>query len=194
MGRQGGKSQGEQEGPQISPEERARIAKAAKQVASYANFLRWNANFQKDELARHPRHDRIMLMSAMQSGRFSFSIEDDTVYLGVQPFEAVWMSYMPLDKAYVSDRLYLSIEGVACMDSKLPPLGIGLFVDDVAKRRKMALAKWLQPVQVKVQNGSVSAVERQLGPRIPVVGADIIAALAAVAEAKLKQQDMSRFF
>ncbi len=47
MAKGGGKPQGD-EGPQISPEERARIAKAAKQVAAYANFPRWSANFQKD--------------------------------------------------------------------------------------------------------------------------------------------------
>lgn len=182
------------EGPQISPEERARFAKAAKQVAAYANFLRWSANFQKDELSRHPRHERVMLMSPMQSGRFSFAIEGDTIYLGVQPFEAVWMSTLPLDKAFVSNRLYLSTEGVACMDSKLPALGLGIFVDDQAKRKAMSAAKWLQPVQVRIAEGRVVAIDRQIGTRIPVAAADIIGALAAVAKDKLKQQDMARFF
>lgn len=193
MARGGGKPQGD-DGPQISPEERARIAKAANQVAAYANFLRWGANFRKDEFARHPRHDRVILMSPMQSGRFSFAIQGDTIYLGVQPFEAVWMSTLPLDKAYVSDRLYLSIEGVACMDSKLPALGIGIFVDDQAKRQEMAVAKWLQPVCVHVSEGKVLSVDREIGPRVPVSGVDIIGALASVARDKLKQQDMSRFF
>lgn len=193
MAKGGGKPQGD-EGPQISPEERARIAKAAKQVAAYANFLRWSANFQKDEFTRHPRHDRVILLSAMQSGRFSFAVESDTIYLGVQPFEAVWLSTLPIDKVYVSDRLYLSIEGVACMDSKLPALGIGIFVDDQAKRAEMAAAKWLQPVRVEVSEGRVVSVDREIGPRVPVTGSDIITALASVAKAKLKQQDMSRFF
>lgn len=193
MAKGGGKPQGD-EGPQISPEERARIAKAAKQVAAYANFLRWSANFQKDEFTRHPRHDRVILLSAMQSGRFSFAVEGDTIYLGVQPFEAVWLSTLPIDKVYVSDRLYLSIEGVACMDSKLPALGIGIFVDDQAKRAEMAAAKWLQPVRVEVSEGRVVSVDREIGPRVPVTGSDIITALASVAKAKLKQQDMSRFF
>ncbi|WP_298601338.1 hypothetical protein [uncultured Zoogloea sp.] len=193
MAKGGGKPQGD-EGPQISPEERARIAKAAKQVAAYANFLRWSANFQKDEFTRHPRHDRVILLSAMQSGRFSFAVESDTIYLGVQPFEAVWLSTLPIDKVYVSDRLYLSIEGVACMDSKLPALGIGIFVDDQAKRAEMAAAKWLQPVRVEVSEGRVVSVDREIGTRVPVTGSDIITALASVAKAKLKQQDMSRFF
>lgn len=193
MAKGGGKPQGD-EGPQISPEERARIAKAAKQVAAYANFLRWSANFQKDEFTRHPRHDRVILLSAMQSGRFSFAVEGDTIYLGVQPFEAVWLSTLPIDKVYVSDRLYLSIEGVACMDSKLPALGIGIFVDDQAKRAEMAAAKWLQPVRVEVSEGRVVSVDGEIGTRVPVTGSDIITALASVAKAKLKRQDMSRFF
>jgi hypothetical protein len=188
-----GGAQGD-DGPQISPEERARIAKAAKQVAALANFMRWGANFQKDEFIRHPRHDRVILLSPMQSGRFSFAIADDTIYLGVQPFEAVWMSTLPLDKAYVSDRLYLSIEGVACMDSKLPPLGIGIFVDDQKKRTELAAAKWLQPVRVQVGDGRVVSVDRDVGQRVPVSGTDIIGALAAAAKARLKQQDLSRFF
>lgn len=182
------------EGPQISPEERARFARAAKQVAAYANFLRWSANFQKDELTRHPRHERVLMMSPMQSGRFSFAVEGDTIYLGVQPFEAIWMATLPLDKAFVSNRLYLSIEGVACMDSKLPALGLGIFVDDQAKRKTMAAAKWLQPVQVRVADGRVVGVDRHIGQRVPVDGTDIIGALATAAKAKLKQQDMSRFF
>lgn len=186
--------QGAQDGPQISPEERARIAKAAKQLASYANFLRWTANFRKDEITQHARHERVMMISPMQSGRFSFCVKGDTILLGVQPFEAIWMASMPLDKAYVSDRLYLAVEGVACMDSKLPPLGIGFFVDDQVKRKQMAAAKWLQPMQVRVQGGSVVVVERKIGAKIPVSNADIIASLSAVAQAKLKQQDMSRFF
>ncbi len=193
MAKGGGKPQGD-EGPQISPEERARIAKAAKQVAAYANFLRWSANFQKDEFTRHPRHDRVILLSAMQSGRFSFAVEGETIYLGVQPFEAVWLATLPIDKVYISDRLYLSIEGVACMDSKLPALGIGIFVDDQAKRAEMAAAKWLQPVRVEVSEGRVVSVDREIGTRVPVTSSDIISSLQAVAKAKLKQQDMSRFF
>ena len=193
MAKGGGKPQGD-EGPQISPEERARIAKAVKQVAAYANFLRWSANFQKDEFSRHPRHDRVILLSPMQSGRFSFAVEGDTIYLGVQPFEAVWLATLPIDKVFVSDRLYLSIESVACMDSKLPALGVGIFVDDQAKRAEMAAAKWLQPVRVVVSDGRVASVDREIGARVPVTGTDIIGALASVAKAKLKQQDMSRFF
>jgi hypothetical protein len=179
---------------QVSPEDRTRIAKAAKQVAAYINFLRWTANFQKDELTRHPRHERVMLLSPMQSGRFSFAVEGETIYLGVQPFEAIWMATLPLDQAYVSDRLYLTVEGVACIDSKLPALGLGVFVDDQAKRKQMAAAKWLQLVRVQVGDGRVIAVDSEFGSRIPVTGADIIGALAAAGQAKLKQQDISRFF
>lgn len=105
----------EDEGPKISPEERARIAKSARQLASYVNFLRWAANFRRDEIARHPSHDRVMLLSPMQSGRFSFALEGQTLLLGVQPFEAAWAASMPFDCAYVSDRLYLSVQGVGLL-------------------------------------------------------------------------------
>lgn len=193
MAKAAGKQKGDEE-PQISAEERARIAKAAKQVAAYANFLRWSANFQKDEFVRHPRHDRVVLLSPMQSGRFAFSVESDTVYLAVQPFEAVWMSMLPIDKVYVSDRLYLSIEAVACMDGKLPALGIGIFIDEPAKRAAMAAAKWLQPIRVRVAEGRVERVEGEVGTRVPVVASDIVGALASAAKAKLRQQDVSRFF
>ena len=189
----GGRKQ-DDEGPQISPEEQARIAKAAKQVAAYANFLRWAANFRKDEITRHPKTDKVMLLSPMLSGRFSYCVEGDTVYLGAQPFEAAWLSAMPIEKAYVSDRLYLSVEGVGCMDSKLPALGIGVFMDDQRKRNQIAAAKWLQIVRVQVRDGSVYAVEETLGPRLALTRQDIVTGLTDAAKAKLQQQDMSRFF
>ena len=189
----GGRKQ-DDEGPQISPEEQARIAKAAKQVAAYANFLRWAANFRKDEITRHPKTDKVMLLSPMLSGRFSYCVEGDTVYLGAQPFEAAWLSAMPVEKAYVSDRLYLSVEGVGCMDSKLPALGIGVFMDDQRKRNQIAAAKWLQIVRVQVRDGSVYAVEETLGPRLALTRQDIVTGLTDAAKAKLQQQDMSRFF
>lgn len=189
----GGNKQ-DDDGPQISPEERARIAKAAKQVASYANFLRWAANFRKDEITRHAKSDRVMLLSAMLSGRFCFCVEGETAYLGVQPFEAPWFAAMPFEKAYISDRLFLSIESVGCIDSKLPALGLGIFADDSRKREQMARAKWLQAIRVRVADGRVIAVEQNLGPRIPLLRQDIISGLAETAQARLKQQDMSRFF
>lgn len=194
MARGGNRQQEGQEGPQISPEDKARIAKAARQVAAYANFLRWAANFQRDEITTHPRHDRVKLLSPMQSGRFPFLVSDGTLYLGVQDFEAAWVSAMPFDKAFVSDRLYLSVESVSCMDAKLPALGLGIFVDDRAKRQQMAAAKWLQPIRVKVSGGRVVERGRTIGAKVPVSATDIIKSLAEAAQAKLKQQDMSRFF
>jgi hypothetical protein len=126
----------DQSGQEISAEDRARIAKAARQLAAYTNFLRWCANFRKDEVSRHPRSERVVLLSPMQSGRFAFRVQGNTGELGVQPFELAWMSCMPFDRAYVTDRLYLSVEGVACLDSGLPSLGIGIFIDDQAKGQK----------------------------------------------------------
>ena len=190
-----GKQQnGGDEGPQISPEERARIAKSARQVAAYANFLRWTANFRRDEVVKHPNHDRVMLLSPMQSGRFSFAIEGDTLLLGVQDFEAAWMAAMPFDWAYVSDRLYLSVEGVACMDAKLPPLALGVFVDDPVKRAAMSAARFVQPTRVHVRDGRIVEVGRAFGLGFPVKQGDVIKQLVVAAKEKLRQQDMGRFF
>lgn len=190
-----GKQQnGGDEGPQISPEERARIAKSARQVAAYANFLRWTANFRRDEVVKHPNHDRVMLLSPMQSGRFSFAIEGDTLLLGVQDFEAAWMAAMPFDCAYVSDRLYLSVEGVACMDAKLPPLALGIFVDDPVKRAAMSAARFVQPTRVQVRDGRIAEVGRAFGLGFPVKQGDVIKQLVVAAKEKLRQQDMGRFF
>jgi len=190
-----GKQQnGGDEGQKISPEERARIAKSARQVAAYANFLRWTANFRRDEVVKHPNHDRVMLLSPMQSGRFSFAIEGDTLLLGVQNFEAAWMAAMPFDCAYVSDRLYLSVEGVACMDAKLPPLALGIFVDDPVKRAAMSAARFVQPTRVYVRDGRIAEVGRAFGLGFPVKQGDVIKQLVVAAKEKLRQQDIGRFF
>lgn len=181
-------------GPQISPVEQARVSKAAKQVAAYANFLRWTSNFRKDEVLRHPNHDRIIMLSPMQSGRFSFAIEDDTLLIGVQPFEAAWMVAMPFEAAYVSDRLYLSVEGVACMDSRMPPLALGIFVDDPKKRKLMAEAKQIKAVRVSVENGIVVDVGEYCGNTVPVLSGDIVKSLFDAQQEKLRQQDVGRFF
>lgn len=189
-----GKQKNGDDGPKISPEERARIAKSARQVAAYTNFLRWTANFRRDEVTKHPMHDRVMLLSPMQSGRFSFAIEGDTILLGVQPFEAAWMAGMPFDCAYVSDRLYLSVEGVACMDAKLPPLSLGIFVDDSSKLAAMAAARFMQPTRVHVRDGQVAEVFRAIGLGVPVKQGDVVKQLVTAAQTKLRQQDMGRFF
>lgn len=179
----------------IRPEEIERIRKSANQLASYTNFLRWSANFRKDELVRHPNHDRIMMLSPMQSGRFSFSYDEDaqTLYLGVQTFEAAWISCMPFDGAYVSDRLYLSVTGVACMESKIPPLALGIFIDESRKRHLMSKAAMVQPMRVFVKDGKVEEVGELLGDPITMLEGDIIRSLSDEKAAKLKQQDIGRF-
>lgn len=180
--------------PLISAEDQARVSKSARQVAAYANFLRWAANFRKDEIIRHPKHDRVMLLSPMQSGRFSFAVEESTLLLGVQPFEAAWIAAMPFEAAYVTDRLYLSVEGVACMDSRMPPLALGVFVDEARKRQLMASAEVIQPVRVWVENGVVIEVGDSVGQPIPILEGDIVRQLFEAQQAKLRQQDMGRFF
>ncbi|MBV6747205.1 hypothetical protein [Xanthomonas vasicola] len=187
-------AKGQEEAPKISPEEQARIAKAARQLASYANFLRWAANFKRDEIKQHPNHARVLLLSPMQSGRFSFAIEESTILLGIQPFEAAWFASMPFDNAYVSDRLYLAVEEVACMDAKLPPLALGIFIDDSRKRAAMQAAKYLQPVRVTVKDGRVADVGRALGLVVPLKQGDVVKQLVAAEADKIKAKDIGRWF
>jgi len=178
----------------VSQVEQARVARAANQVVAYANFLRWTTNFSRDEILRHPRHDRVMLLSPMQSGRFSFACEGDTLYIGVQDFEAAWVQFMPFDAAYVSDRLYLSADSVVCMEARMHPLSIGFFVDDSRKRAQMASAAQVQFVRVQIQDGHVAAVGELCGVPIPIKAGDVVQQLYEQQQTKLRQQDMGRFF
>ena len=51
------------EGPQVSPEELARIERASRQFVSYTNFIRWATNFRADEIRAHPKHKAVKLLS-----------------------------------------------------------------------------------------------------------------------------------
>lgn len=104
------------------------------------------------------------------------------------------MSTLPIDRVCVADRLYLFVDTVNCMDATLPAMAIGIFVDDREKRAAMANATWLQPALVHVDDGRGVQVERTFGVRAQVSNVDIIQAQAAFASARLKQQDMTRFF
>nr|WP_314477378.1 hypothetical protein [uncultured Pseudomonas sp.] len=178
----------------VAPSDHARVARAARQLVGYANLLRWAANFQREELQRHPEHAQVMLLSPMQSGRFSFAVESETLYVGVQPFEAAWAALIPFSGATVSDRLYLMADGVSFMDSHMPPLSLGLFVDEVSKRTSMAEAKFVQFIQVTVTEGYVATVGDACGDPIPMRQGEVITQLHETRQAKAKQQDMGRFF
>lgn len=178
----------------VSPEERARIARAAKQLAAYANFLRWCGNFPRDEVAFHPANRKIALLSLRQSARFSYAIEDATLFLGVQPFEAAWVTHMPFEAAYVSDRLYLQVNEVACMGAKLPALSVGIHVNSPSKRAAMGRARALQPVRVRVRQGHVVDVDSPLGAAVPITSGDVVKLLAEQARQRAKKTDITRLF
>lgn len=182
------------DGPYISPEDRARMSKAARQLAAYANFLRWSTNFRKDEIVNHPEHDQVVNLSVMQSGLFSFALQGEVLLLGVQKFEAAWMTAMPFSECSVSDRLYLSVEGISCMGRTLPPLTIGIFIDERRKRELMSRAKWLRMTRVTVEQGMVANVGEPFGQDLVVGQGSVIKRLHTVATNKLKQHDVGRFF
>lgn len=175
-------------------EEQTRFIKSARQIISYTNFLRWTANFRRDEISRHPNNSKIMMLSVMQSGRFSFAIENETLFLGVQAFESVWMSAMPFVNAYVSDRLYLSVDSIQCMDSKLSAMAIGIFVDDREKLKLMAQCKSVQLIGVNISNGYVATVGQPMGQIFSLENTDIVQSLRQFTEKKQQQQDLGRFF
>lgn len=182
------------EGPTISAEEMQRVEKGAKQLASYASFLRWSANFPRDEITTHPEHRQIMMLSPVQSGRFSFAMENDTILLGTQPFELAWMAHMPFDCAYVSDRLYLCVSGVSAMEVSFPPLALGIHISGPQKRTELTGARFVQPIEVQVHQGAVAAVGRLHGLGFPVKPGNVTDGLLQAAKDRMRAQDMSRFF
>ncbi len=183
-----------EDGPQVSPEDLARIERASRQFVSYTNFIRWATNFRADEIRAHPKHKAVKMLSPMQSGRFSFAIEGDTILLGTQAFEGVWMNTMPWDAAYVSDRLYLSVDSTKIMDANLHALVLGIFIDGEDKRARMRSAKYVQIVPVTATDGRVVDVQRALGLGFPVRPGDVVNDLREVARARVTQQDASRWF
>lgn len=162
----------------------------ARQLVAYANFLRWSATFSKEAVQRHPQQPQLMMLSPMQSGRFAFAISGDTILLGVQSFEAAWLSPLPVDRVSVSDRLYLTVDGVEGTAGRLAPLGIGIFVDDARKRQAMAAASRLQLVRITVADGAVASVGALLGTSVAVSAGSTAPLMAG----RGTGQDISRFF
>jgi hypothetical protein len=182
------------EQPQVSPQDRARIERASRQFTAYVTFIRWAANFRADEIRAHPEHKSVKLLSPLQSGRFAFAIEQDTILLGVQAFEAAWMCTMPFDAAYVSDRLYLCVEGASILDSKLMALSLGFFINDETKRARMRKAQFVQIVPMSVLDGRVIDVQRATGLGFPVKPGDVVKGLREQQSEKLRKTDVSRWF
>ena len=176
----------------ISPKEQDRIRKATQQVVAFVKFLRWSTNFPQNEIYPHPNHERVMLLSSMQSARFAYGIDGDTLLLGVQDFEAVWFAEMPFTCAYISDRIYLSVDGTNCIGTKLPPLAMGIFVDDPMKCTEMSKARILQPVAITVRNGEVASVGQALGPGVNILSGDIVQTFFKAQNEKLQKLDMRR--
>lgn len=180
--------------PEISEADKKRLQKSTTLLAAYVNFLRWAGNFRRDEIARHPRHGAVVMLSPMQSSRFAFSVDGSTLLLGAQPFELAWLSVMPFEAAYVSDRLYLSTSSAQCMDVTLPALTIGIFCDQKAKREQMASASYVVPVEITVSKGAVTDMGRPVGLGIPMKKGDVVAALNEATKNDQNRRDLARFF
>lgn len=178
---------------ELSQADRIRFAKSAKQIMAYTNFLRWSANFRSDEIITHPRHRQVVLLSPTQSSRFSYAMSDETVVLGVQPFEASWYTAMPFDMAYVTDRLYLRVRSTAVLSTKIPALTIGIYVNDKRKLAEMMEATFLEARRVEARDGVVVAVGGSLGAPLRVCTDDLIADLRREQRESQHQLDVNRF-
>ena len=184
----------ENDAPEISEEDKKRIQKATTLLAAYTNFMRWAGNFRRDEIKRHPRHGSVVRLSPLQSSRFAFAAEGSTLLLGAQSFEMAWLTVMPFEAAYVSDRLYLSTDGAQCMEVNLPPLTIGLWCDQKAKREEMAQANYVVPVEMTVYEGQITDVGRPQGLGIKIKRGDVVAALNEATKERQNSRDMARYF
>lgn len=186
---------GKSESNKLSPLDKERVLFAANILPAYANFLRWTTNFPKESVSIHPNHNNVILLSPMLSGRFCFTVANDSLILGVQDFEMAWIRAMPFHCAYLSDRLYLSNLGAPCMNFFIPSLAIGIFVDSKEKIKDMANAVHLQVLKVDIKDGCVDKTAAHTNPmKIPIHKTDIIKELLAMEKSKMKKQDISRFF
>ena len=186
--------QEQSDAPEIPEEDKKRLQKATTLLTAYTNFMRWAGNFRRDEIKRHPRHASVVMLSTMQSSRFAFAVEGSSLLLAAQPFEMTWLSAMPFDSAYVSDRLYLSTDGAQCMEVNLPPLTIGIWCDQKAKREEMAQANYVVPVEMTVYEGQITDVGRPQGLGIKIKRGDVVAALNEATRERQNSRDMARYF
>ncbi|MNH41938.1 hypothetical protein D3C79_1035330 [compost metagenome] len=80
------------------------------------------------------------------------------------------------------------------MDTRMPPLALGIFVDEGEKRVLMAAARFVQLVQVSVRDGYVVEVGQPCGEPVEMRPGDVVRQLRETRQAKVQQQDMGRFF
>ncbi len=184
-----------QEAPlKLSKKDKDRVLMAARMLPGYANFLRWTTNFPKETISVHPNHNNIILLPPVLSGLFSFDVDGSEMLLGVQAFEMAWMGAIPFNCAYLSDRLYLSAASTPCMNTVLPTLAVGIFIDSQEKREFMANADTLFIVPVDVGQGRVINVGQKQTYGIPLKKMGVVEALHQEESDKVQKQDISRFF
>lgn len=177
----------------ISEQDRARLQRSAAQLAAYTTFIRWSASFARDEVQTDSRHGHVLRLSVVQSSRFSFAVENEIAYLGVQATEAAWFRWMPFDAAYVSDRLYLVVNGIHTFRSKIPRMALGIFIDGESKRAAIARAQSVQGISVAAAGGEIVEIGDCVGAAIPLQRADVATALRADDHARVAARDFTRF-
>lgn len=177
----------------ISAKDKARLSKAAVQVAAYGNFIRWANTFGQHEVTRHPNKSSIMLFSTLQSGRFTYCIHNDELILGVQANEAVWLSLLPIELVTIDDRIYFTTVGVECMDIKIKSLTIGLLVDSKEKLRQMSSVDFLRCFAVKVVNGKVVEVGEEIKSPLCVSSGNIIKTISQFDDSRVSENNYIDF-
>lgn len=177
----------------ISAKDKSRLSKAAVQVTAFGNFIRWANTFQQHELKPHPNKSSIMLFSTLQSGRFTYCIQDDELILGVQENEAVWLSLLPIELVTIDDRIYFTTVGVECMDIKIKPLTIGLLVDSKQKLNQMRDVSFLRCFAVKVAHGKVVEVGEEIKKPLYVSTGNIIKVISQFDDSRASENNYIDF-
>lgn len=184
----------EEEKPLLTPEQQARIEKAAKQLIGCATFLKWTLAYPKNSIDAHSNSSKIKLLSVVQSGCFAFSLQDETLFLGVQDMERGWFNVMPFSFAVLSDRLYLLVDSVQCLGKKIPALGLGIFVDNDWKIEQLKKANKIQFISIKAEEGEVIEVGKTFGDEVDLYHEDVIQFLKARTEQGVSDLDLNRLF
>ena len=153
----------------ISPEKAEQIKKGAHQLIGYAQFLKWTTYFPAYTVSNNKDSTMIKELSVTQSNHFSFALNEDVLYLGVQKREQSWLEIIPFSLSIITDRLYLIVDSVQFLDKSIPNLGIGIFIDSKWKVELINQANYLQFIEIEIKDGEVKNVGQEFGEKLELI-------------------------
>lgn len=166
----------------------------AQRLFSCVNFLRWSTNFPQFETQCHSNSQKIIQLSAMQSGYFSFRVDPDSgnAHVGAQAFEAKWLEHLPITNAFVHDRLYLHVEQMECLGESLNEMMIGIFIDSEKKLAQLKKASHLLFDLVEVEQGRAVYQKPLRQDKVAILSQDPIESMKEARKQVKKKRDISR--